>query len=271
MSTLSDLGEDYKREYLDIEHCAAHGIASRPGRSFVADFVAIQRCFRQWKKETLASFAGVSLSTVERVERGESVSKECLDKISVALGFGNGAFTELRVPLRPDETTALWEQCLRPFEGKSWVDVELIRKQRQIASFADCPVSLICSERLDVDVSRMIDELREWLAFASFECSDVSRRSERDRRKVKRRELYRSVLEKIHSIEFAADALALGCGYEAETDVPSLPRVKVAMVAFMPKKNDPALMKRRRLLAPRRIELIPEIMNWGASDRRANV
>ena len=44
----------------------------------VAFLVRSARRLRQWKKETLADFARVSLSTVERVERGEKISAENL-------------------------------------------------------------------------------------------------------------------------------------------------------------------------------------------------
>ena len=37
-----------------------------------------------------------SLSTIQRVERGEAVSKENLDKIACALGHPPSAFTEPR-------------------------------------------------------------------------------------------------------------------------------------------------------------------------------
>jgi len=40
----------------------------------------------QWKVSTLADFARVPVSTVERVERAEKVSPENHDRIAVALG-----------------------------------------------------------------------------------------------------------------------------------------------------------------------------------------
>lgn len=49
------------------------GVAQVPSPEMIAFFVRFVRALRQWKKSTLASFAGVSLSTVERVERAERV------------------------------------------------------------------------------------------------------------------------------------------------------------------------------------------------------
>lgn len=45
----------------------------------------------------------MSVSTVERVERGEKVSEESLDKIALALGYETGAFHTPRIPLGPEK------------------------------------------------------------------------------------------------------------------------------------------------------------------------
>ena len=64
-----------------------------PPTEAVAFLVRSVRRLRQWKKETLADFARVPLSTVERVERGEKISAENRDRITQAFGFDRGAFT----------------------------------------------------------------------------------------------------------------------------------------------------------------------------------
>lgn len=50
-----------------------------PPRELVALVVRWARQMRDWKVSTLADFSRVSVSTVERVERGERVSEEFLD------------------------------------------------------------------------------------------------------------------------------------------------------------------------------------------------
>ncbi|WP_413815344.1 helix-turn-helix domain-containing protein [Bradyrhizobium sp.] len=55
----------------------------------VAFVVRWNRGFRQWKT-TLAEFARVSVSTVERVERGERVGADALDRIAQAFGYDPG-------------------------------------------------------------------------------------------------------------------------------------------------------------------------------------
>src|SRR5437016_282469 len=72
-------------------------------RAFV---VRWNRGLRHWKTTTLADFARVSVSTVERIERGDRVSDDALDKIAQAFGYEAGYFTTPRVPLGAEETAA---------------------------------------------------------------------------------------------------------------------------------------------------------------------
>ena len=69
-----------------------------PSLESIAFYVLVQRGFWGWKQEALAAMTGVSLSTVERVERGEVVASESLNRIAVALRQPPGAFTTPRIP-----------------------------------------------------------------------------------------------------------------------------------------------------------------------------
>jgi transcriptional regulator with XRE-family HTH domain len=51
----------------------------------------------------LADFACVSVSTIERVECGEKVSNEALDRIAQGLGYEPGRFTAPRYRLGPEQ------------------------------------------------------------------------------------------------------------------------------------------------------------------------
>jgi DNA-binding XRE family transcriptional regulator len=61
-----------------------------PTPNIIAFHVRSWRQMRNWKRTTLADFARVSLSTVERIERAEKVSDENLDRVAQALGFQKG-------------------------------------------------------------------------------------------------------------------------------------------------------------------------------------
>lgn len=61
--------------------------------------VRMARGLRQWKQDTLADFARVSMSTVEDVDRAEPVSTESLDRIAQALGYEAGVCSAPRLPI----------------------------------------------------------------------------------------------------------------------------------------------------------------------------
>jgi hypothetical protein len=199
--------------------------------------------------------AGVSLSTIERVERNGRASDECLDRIAVALGYERGDFTKPRVPLA-GEAIAFMDQCLKPFAGKRWIDVEPVRRQRQIAAFADCHLYLIDGDRLDANIGDDLAALWEEIDFVAFVRGDtLFRLSQREARRVGRRPLYNIVLDRIHGIECEANAVALAGTYQAKTDHPLLPEAKAAVISFFPRVTDPAAIQRRQLLVPERIYL----------------
>jgi len=72
-----------------------------PPPELIAFFVRWVRGNRQLKKQSLASLAGVSLSTVERIERGEAVAPDLIDRVGQVLGYEPGYLTAPRTPLDP--------------------------------------------------------------------------------------------------------------------------------------------------------------------------
>jgi hypothetical protein len=83
-----------------------------PPIELVAFFVRFVRGMRNWKRETLASFADVS-------ERGEPVSKDSLDKIGLALGYEPGYLTAPRRRISEEEATAELAETFRMMEPVS--------------------------------------------------------------------------------------------------------------------------------------------------------
>ena len=77
-----------------------------PPLELVGFVVRWERSLRNWKASTLAGFAGVSLSTIERVERGAKVSEAALDKMAQGLGYGAGHFTRPRLPKSREDALA---------------------------------------------------------------------------------------------------------------------------------------------------------------------
>jgi hypothetical protein len=246
------------RDFADWEEMAERGVACVPPRKVIAQFVRWSRQVLQWKKETLASFAGVSLSTVERIERAENVSAESLDRVAVALKQWKGAFTEPRVPLGLKTTLDRIEEHCKQFEGNIPVAVRPLRTLPQVAKLVRTDMYAVDGSRLAETHKGDIGALSEWLDFGSFmigseedPCFLASRRE-----RVRRRWIYRTILGQAREIEREAMAIALAGVYEADTSIKTLPKFRVAVVSFFPKASDPAAIKRRFLLAPARVDVL---------------
>ena len=101
-----------------------------------------------WKKRTLAGFARVSLSTIERIERGEAVSPESLDRVAEALRQPPGAFTAPRIPSTSEEAWRRLEESAAPFAETIAVAVKPLRGHRQIAELARAHLVMVDGSRL---------------------------------------------------------------------------------------------------------------------------
>src|SRR5438105_572759 len=105
-----------------------------PSREAIAAFVRVQRGLFGWKGDTLAALTGVSLSTVERVERGETVRPRQLHKLAQALKRSEDLFTRPIAPLTDEQALAALVREWAWMEGRVPVAVAPLRKEAQIRS-----------------------------------------------------------------------------------------------------------------------------------------
>lgn len=210
---------------------------------------------RQWKQATLASFAGVSLSTIERIERGEPVSKESLDRVAVALGYSAGDFTTPRVPLGAEQSFTKLEESLARFADRVSVPVRPLRTQPQILALARCNYFLVDGSHLDEKYQDDIRNIREWLDLTGFILGEEKEGLSDGGRPVRLRQLYADVLRAVLEVERRAYAVALCGTYTAKTNDKRVQTTDVALVAFFPKLTDPGAIKREVLLAPDTIDV----------------
>lgn len=248
--------ESAMRELADLERLAREGVAAKPPSNFIAEFVQLQRAMLGWKQDALASFAGVSLSTVQRIERGEPVSAASLDSVAVALGQWQGAFSEPRVPLRGDQLKQQISKSISIFKDRIWVSVQPLRTQPQIAALARTHVYLVDGGRLGDAYDDDVAAFQENLDFLAYVLETEEEKSSRRKEPLKRRELYIAVLDQVRKIEQRAGAVALAGTYKAETNAQIMPTADVALIGFFPKSSDPGAIKRRALLAPAKIDLV---------------
>jgi len=192
----------------------------------------------------LADFACVSVSTIERVERGERVSDEALDRIAQGLGYEPGYFTGPRCRLGPEQAAASFVETFGEMEA---VAVAPMNTHRQVREAARCQAFLMhrpdVPEVYDADLAG----LNEWLDLASFILSTEieSAASERGRR-----DLYNDILGCIGEIEKRGLTVLSGVMNAPQEGIPDW---KVAVISVTPKLSDPGASKRRHVFVDRRI------------------
>jgi len=224
-----------------------------PPVEVIAMIVRMGRHTMHWKASTLADFAQVSLSTVERVERGDRVSDESLDRIAQALGYDSGAFTAPRLPIGRDEAA---RQIVEKFGHLEYVPVSRMKTHKSVREAAKCDAFLLHHPNVPDTHDEDIETLKEWLDLASFILSENEVNTGSSDRG--RRELYKKIL--LHVTDLERHGLTVLSGV-MEASPPELPDWKVAIVSVTPRLTDPAASKRRFLMVDRRcVALRPAIL-----------
>jgi len=240
----------------------------RPHRDSVAVFVAYGRDMKQLSTQALASMANVSVSSIERIERGEPVSDQVLENVAVALGQEEGAFTAVRRPLGLEAMVRQLEEHAAAFEGMVEVPVSHFTKHSQVRELSRCHAVIVEGSRLLDEAQPAVEVLREMLDFASFE--RVSLEGDlfpKPPSSFKFRELNEQILGAVCEVERIGYATALtGCydaemtfaGYAGDVAVPQPMAIRAGLVAFFPKMTDPCAVKRRVLYGPKEVQFRPE-------------
>lgn len=215
-----------------------------PAPEVVGFFVRWVRTLHGWKQSTLAEFAGVSLSTVERVERGEQVSPDLLDRIAIGLGYDAGYFTKPRTPKSVEEAAAELDE---KFGNMMPVQVAPLRKQSQVRKLGDChaflPHRVKTSDAAEADIMNLI----EWFDLLSFLKSEIgSADFDKERRK---RELYNDILADVRRIERSGITVLAGVMDAPQEGIPDW---KVAILSFCSKEDDPGALKRKLIFVDKR-------------------
>jgi hypothetical protein len=190
------------------------------------------------KKAALASLADISLSTMERIERGESVSNESLERVSLALGFERGYLTRPRATLSQEEAIKKFAPTkLEP------VKVSSIRTQQRIRELSECDICIPHAAVPQNQFKDAIENLTEWIDLVAFVRSDLILRPKRD--KAPLRKLYADILKYVRGLEKSGMVILAGT-----TDAPmeNFPECKAAILSFSLKATDPGGIKRTLLI-----------------------
>lgn len=216
-------------------------------------YVKLQRGQLRWKQELLASMAGVSLSTVERVERGDPVRPAALERIAVALGLDNDTFTRSRMQLTEVEQQAWLERSFGWLKTHVPVKVAQLRYERQLRSLSATQFVVFDSD-LGSDAAGDLAELREWLDLTGFIRGTADGTfAPPPEPGFRMRGLYADVFEHVSDMERRHRAVCLVGTYMADTDLPLLPEAEIGVLALRSKERNPAAAKIDVLFAERRI------------------
>lgn len=211
-----------------------------PPLDSIAFFVKMQRHHWRWKQVTMASIAGVSLSTVERVERGDAVRPDSLSKIAVALGFPADYLTAPRQKLTEEEALRRLMDSVSWMEGKVEVPVAPLTTEKQLREIASTDMIVVGSD-LDEAAAGDLDELREWVDLIGFmRCCNSGLIGTKPERRFRMRDLYGDLFQHLERMQARHKAVCLVGTYSAKTDSPTFPAATVAVVSLRSKTRNPA-------------------------------
>ena len=232
----------------------------------IANFVKLQRRFFGWKQDMLASEAGVSLATVQRVERGARVRSSVLRKLAAGLRRPEDEFVRERLRPTPEQAGANLTSMLAWTEGRVPVPVAPFRTEVQLRAIL-AAYCLLIDSNLDASADQDVDELREWLDLASF--VQAERRGmigPKPGRDLRVRELWRSVLDCVERIGREQRAACLTGVYTAKPTDGS-PPVDIAIVVLRSRKRDPAAATMSTAWAEETVDLQSMVTDYLTLDR----
>lgn len=227
----------------NLKQTASPGDILVPPPELIAFNVRMTRRLLNLKKSALAHLAGISLSTVERVENAESVSPECLDKIAVAFGEKPGYFTAPRPLQAPDKAAAAGFS--EKFDRLEAVPVRHLNTQAQVRALAGCHSFVVNAPELD-DLKEDIRGLVEWLDLAAFVVSPLTHS---DSDEGGRRRLYADVLNAVVNLEKQGVTVLAGIMPHPQHGIDDW---KIAVINVTRKSMDPGAINRKFVLVDTR-------------------
>lgn len=227
------------------------GVAEPPPPELIAFNVTVTRRMRGWKQSALAQLAGVSLSSVERVERGERVSDSVLERIGAIFGFEPGYYTSPRAPRTEAEMA---EDARETYPHMLFVEVKPLRTQADLRTLSACHAVVATGPDLRPDDADLAASLIEWIDLLGFVRSDFAPEPGSD--EGGRRELYADIFYHLLTIRRAGYDVIHGVAEVPGPDGADGAPWKVGVVYLALRAKDPGALKRKILLMDRR-ELTP--------------
>ena len=203
----------------------------------IACFVRNVRRDLGWKQYALADLAGISLSSLERVERGVKVGEETYRRLAKALGQAEDAFLTPKVRRSTEDA---FRETIKYLDQSFMVSVRPLRTQPQVRELLNCEFCYIDGSQVEAPVDDWVDAFKDNLGGWSF----VAHESKRARK----REIYAAVLGEAAEVE-ARGYVALAGTFKTPVLVNGeTVECAFGVVSFRSRLTDPGAIKRRLLL-----------------------
>ncbi|RYE61284.1 MAG: XRE family transcriptional regulator [Hyphomicrobiales bacterium] len=197
---------------------------------------------RALKQSALADLAGVSLSTLERIERGETVSAEALEKVTAALGMPADYFTTPRLPRTQKEMA---EVSRREPANPVLIKVAPLSNQAQLRALTACETLLMVPSGDEVATVEAMRGLAEWIDFLCF-VLNKHKIFEDLKPSRNRRAVYQSVLDHVAALQ--ARGFVVLAGVTTRSRPGGDGDESVAFFSITTKAVDPSGLARRSII-----------------------
>jgi transcriptional regulator with XRE-family HTH domain len=234
----------------------------KPDRNLIAFFVSYCREIKGLPVLSLACLAEVSESTIERIERGEKVSDQTLDKVAVALGYETGTFTKERVPLQANEVLKNLEENAQELSNSIWIPVEPFQKHKHVRALSRTHMNIVDTSHLSKVDEEIIGEIKEYISRANFLRTEKESDLFLNREPFnKMRKLNQDILDLVKKFGFENRAYALTGTYKSVVTLGDRKMdFEIGILTFFPKDTDPYAIKRSHLLVPKCFTLTNEML-----------
>lgn len=212
-----------------------------PPPEVIALVVRVDRESLGWKVSALATLAGVSVSTIERIERGEIVQQAALERVALALGHEADHLTRQRMPVGIErakaETAAMFGDCVT-------VRLRPLISEGDVRTIGRCEGIMLHHKHVDERYRGELELLQEW-------CNRAGGAEDLDsKRRGGRRLFYREMLSVVDALRKKDLTVMAGVMSDRQTRIPGW---RVAVVCVARNERDPGARKRGIMMVSRRL------------------